>query len=61
MNLEFDEKAYQDYLVKREYPSNTRIRPEGMDFMDVLFEGQKIMESTEEGKKALEYIGHLGE
>jgi hypothetical protein len=61
MNLEFNEKAYQDYISKREYPSNTRLRPEGMDFMDVLLEGRKIMESTEEGKKALEYICHLGE
>jgi hypothetical protein len=37
-----------------------RIRPEGMDFMDVLFEGHKIMESTEEGKKALEYRAQQG-
>jgi hypothetical protein len=32
-----------------------------MDFMGVFLEGRKIMESTEEGKKALEYICHLGE
>jgi hypothetical protein len=61
MNLEFNEKAYQEYINKREYPSNTRIRPEGVSFMDVVIEGQKIMESTEEGKKALEYISRLGE
>jgi hypothetical protein len=61
MNIEFNEKAYQDYVNSREYPSNTRIRPEGMDFMDTVIEGQKIMESTEEGKKTLEYISHLGE
>jgi hypothetical protein len=29
--------------------------------MDAVIEGQKIMESTEEGKSALEYIGRLGE
>ncbi|MDR2050058.1 MAG: hypothetical protein LBP69_11465 [Treponema sp.] len=61
MNLEFDEKAYQDYLAKREYPSNTRIRPEGMPFMDAVIKGEKIMESTEEGRKTLEYISRLGE
>jgi hypothetical protein len=59
--LEFNEKAYQEYLTKQEYPSNTRIRPDDVSFMDVLIEGQKIMESTEEGKKALETIRHLGE
>jgi hypothetical protein len=61
INLKFDEKAYQEYLAKREYPSNTRIRPDGMSFMDVIIEGQKIMESTEEGKITLDYINHLGE
>jgi hypothetical protein len=61
MNIEFNEKAYQEYVNKQEYPSNTRIRPEGMSFMDAVIEGQKIMESTEEGKKTLEYIGRIGE
>ncbi|MDR0744687.1 MAG: hypothetical protein LBE97_01905 [Holosporales bacterium] len=61
MDIEFNEKAYQDYLTKREYPSNTRIRPEGMSFMDAVIEGQKIMELTEEGKKTLEYISRIGE
>jgi hypothetical protein len=60
MNLTFDEKAYQDYLKNRKYPSNTpRIRPEGTSFMDAVIEGQKIMESTEEGRRVLEYIGRL--
>jgi hypothetical protein len=61
MNLEFNEKAYQEYLNKREYPSNTRMRPDDMSFMDVIIEGQKIMESTEEGKITLNYISHIGE
>jgi hypothetical protein len=61
INLEFDEKVYQEYISKREYPSNTRIRPDNVSFMDVIIEGQKIMESTDEGKKALEYISRLGE
>jgi hypothetical protein len=43
INFEFNEKAYQKYL------SNTRIRPEGMSFIGVVIEGQKIMESTKEG------------
>jgi hypothetical protein len=61
MNIEFDEKAYQEYIKNREYPSNTRLRPEGLSFMDAVIEGQKIMESTEEGRKTLEYISRLGE
>jgi hypothetical protein len=61
VNLEFDKKAYQDYLSKREYPSNTRIRPESMSFIDVIIDGQKIMESTPKGKETLEYINRLGE
>jgi hypothetical protein len=60
INLEFNEKAYQDYLARREYPSNTRIRPDDVSFMDAVIEGQKIMESTEEGKETLEYISRLG-
>jgi hypothetical protein len=61
INLEFNEKAYQEYIENREYPSNTRIRPEGMSFMDAVIEGQKIMESTEEGRNVLEHIARLGE
>ena len=60
MNIELNEKAYQSYLAKREYPSNTRIRPEDMSFMDAVIEGQKIMESTKEGNKTLEYISRVG-
>jgi hypothetical protein len=61
INLEFDEKAYREYIENREYPSNTRIRPEGMSFMDAVIEGREIMESTEEGRAVLEHIAHLGE
>jgi hypothetical protein len=61
INLGFNEKAYQEYIKNREYPSNTRIKPDNVSFMDVIIEGQKIMVSTDEGKKALEYISRLGE
>jgi hypothetical protein len=61
INLEFNEKAYREYIKGHDYPSNTRIRPEGMSFMDTVIEGQKIMESTEEGRRTLEYISRLGE
>ncbi|MDR1179157.1 MAG: hypothetical protein LBK44_01525 [Spirochaetales bacterium] len=61
MKLEFKEKAYQEYLMKREYPSNTRIRPEDVSLMDVLIEGREIMEATAEGKEVLKYISRLGE
>jgi hypothetical protein len=59
--LEFNEAAYQEYVKNQEYPSNTRIRAEGMSFMEAVIEGQKIMEATEEGREALSYINHLGE
>jgi hypothetical protein len=61
INLKFDEKAYQEYIRERDCPSNTRVRPEGVSFMDVITEGQKIMESTPEGKEILEYISRIGE
>jgi hypothetical protein len=61
IKLEFNEKAYQEYVKKQEYPSNARVRPEDMSFIDAVIEGQKIMESTEEGRKILEHISRLGE
>jgi hypothetical protein len=61
INLEFNEKAYLEYIKNRKFPSNTRIRPDGMSFLDALIEGQKIMESTEEGRNLLERIARLGE
>jgi hypothetical protein len=60
-DIEFNEKAYREYLAKREFPSNSRVRPEGVSFMDIVVEGEKIMESTEEGREILEYINQLGE
>jgi hypothetical protein len=59
IKLEFDEKAYRDCLSKQEYPSNTRIRPEGVPLMDVLVEEQERMIKTEEGKRLFERIAAL--
>jgi hypothetical protein len=59
MELEFNEKAYQEYLTKREYPSSARIRPEGVSLMDVLIEEQERMSKTEEGKRLIELIAAL--
>jgi hypothetical protein len=59
MKLEFDEKAYQDYLSKQEYPSNTRMRAEGVSLLDVLIEEQERMIKTEEGKRLFETIAAL--
>jgi hypothetical protein len=59
MNIEFNEKAYQEYVKSREYPSNTRIRPEGVSLMDVLIEEQERMYKTEEGKRLFERIAAL--
>jgi hypothetical protein len=59
IKLEFDEKAYQHYLTKQEYPLNTRIRPESVPLMDVLIEEQERMIKTEEGKRLFERIAAL--
>jgi hypothetical protein len=59
IKLEFDEKAYQEYLTKRDYPSNTRIRPKGVSLMDVLLEEQERMNETEEGKRLFDLIAAL--
>jgi hypothetical protein len=59
--LEFNEKAYQEYVKNDEYPSNTRIRAECVSFMEAVIEGQEIMESTEEGREVLAHISRLGE
>jgi hypothetical protein len=61
INFEYDEKTYQEFLKNRKFPTNSRIRPDNVSFMDAILEGQRIMESTDEGKKALEIIGRLGE
>jgi hypothetical protein len=59
VNIKFDEKAYQEYVGSREYPSNTRIRPEGVSLLDVLIEEQERMSKTEEGKRLFERIAAL--
>jgi hypothetical protein len=59
INLEFDEKAHREYLENREYPSNTRIRPEGVSLLDVLIEEQERMSETEEGKRLFDRIAAL--
>jgi hypothetical protein len=59
INLEFSESAYREYIKNRKYPSDTRIRPDNVSFMDAVIEGQKIMESTEEGRNVLERIAAL--
>jgi hypothetical protein len=59
INLEFSEKAYQEYIESREYPSNTHIRPEGVSLLDVLIEEQERMSKTEEGKRLFERIAAL--
>jgi hypothetical protein len=57
--LEFNEEEYKEYLKNRNYPSNTRIRPENVSLLDVLIEEQKRMNDTEEGKRLFEYIANL--
>jgi hypothetical protein len=59
IKLEFNEKAYQEYVKKQEYPSNTRIRPEDVSLLDVLIEEQQRMSNTEEGRLLFERIAAL--
>jgi hypothetical protein len=59
INLEFDENAYQECINDREYPQNTRIRPEGVSLLDVLIEEQEKLSKTEEGKRLFERIAAL--
>jgi hypothetical protein len=59
INIEFNEKAYQEYVGKREYPSDTRIRPEDVSLLDVLIEEQERMSKTDEGKRLFEHIAAL--
>jgi hypothetical protein len=59
INLEFNEKAFQEYLAKQEGPSNTRIRPVDVSFMDALIEEQERMSQTKEGKRLFELIAAL--
>jgi hypothetical protein len=59
INLEFDENAYQEFLKKREHPSNSRNRPEDVSFMDFLIEEQKIMDPTPDGQRLLALIRDL--
>jgi cytidylate kinase len=59
INLEFNEKAYREYVENRKYPSNTRIRPDDVSLLDVLIEEQERMSKTEEGKQLFERIAAL--
>jgi hypothetical protein len=59
MTLEFNEKAYQEYLEKREYPFDTRIRPKDVSLLDILIEEQERMSKTDEGKRLFERIAAL--
>ncbi|GHV78076.1 hypothetical protein AGMMS49942_28970 [Spirochaetia bacterium] len=59
INLEFDEYTYQEFLKKREYPSNSRNRPDNVSFMDFLIEEQRIMDPTPDGQRLLALIREL--
>jgi hypothetical protein len=60
INLKFDEKVYEEYIKKQNYPSNARIRPEGVSLLDVLIEEQERMSKTDEGKRLFERIAAFG-
>ncbi|MFP3041985.1 hypothetical protein LQZ19_09205 [Treponema primitia] len=53
MNLSFSYKEYEEYLKKKDEISNSRIRPDGMDFFDWLSSEKGDMSKTPEGQQLI--------
>jgi hypothetical protein len=51
MKFILTDEDYEEYLKKREYISNTRIRPDTMDFFDWLLSEDADMSKTPEGRQ----------
>jgi hypothetical protein len=49
MNFTLTDKDYKEYLKKRDCVSDTRIRPDNMDFFDWLSSKDADMRNTPEG------------
>jgi hypothetical protein len=57
VDLTISQRAYEEYLQKKEIISNTRIRPDNEDFYDALLSVD--MTATPEGREILEAIRKL--
>ncbi|MCL2808713.1 MAG: hypothetical protein FWD24_01465 [Treponema sp.] len=59
MNLLISDEAFENYIKRSEnnYPQNSRIRPDNMDFFDALLSVD--MAATSEGREILDVISKL--
>jgi hypothetical protein len=57
MDFEIDQKSYNEYLEKKEYISNERIRPDNQNFFDALMSVD--MKNDPDGKRVIELIKAL--
>jgi hypothetical protein len=53
MDFTLTDKDYEEYLRKKEYVSNTRIRPDDMNFFDWLSAKDADMSKTPEGRQLI--------
>ena len=57
MNFAIDQKSYNEYLEKKDYISNERIRPDDQNFFDALMSID--MKNDPDGKRVIEIIKAL--
>jgi hypothetical protein len=53
MEFVLTDKDYEDYLKKKDYIGNTRIRPDNMDFFEWLLSEDADMSKTPEGRQLI--------
>ena len=57
MDFVIDQKSYDEYLEKKDYISNERIRPDDQNFFDALMTVD--MKNDPDGKRLIEIIKAL--
>jgi hypothetical protein len=57
MDFIIDQKSYNEYLEKKDYISNERIRPDDQNFFDALMTVD--MKNDPDGKRVIEIIKAL--
>jgi len=57
MDFVIDQKSYEEYLEKKDYISNERIRPDDQNFFDALMTVD--MKNDPDGKRLIEIIKAL--
>jgi hypothetical protein len=61
MEFILSDEDYEEYLKKRDYISNTRIRPDNMDFFDWLSSEDADMSKTPEGQQLIAALQSIDE